>query len=132
MYRPRLASHAFPRSVHSVVQSRIREMVRPEETDKRAREGWSVSTSCATPAGESQTPVNTGAPGSSPHPGGRDSDARAGREEPMRRREPCSEEQAQGPQHERSLQPRQIHNPGSEQLPIACERLANANSTALN
>jgi hypothetical protein len=55
---------------------------------------------CACPAGESPVPVGVGAPGSRPQVVEGDLCARAGRQEPVRRREPRSGEQARGPQHE--------------------------------
>src|SRR3954466_2718579 len=74
-------------------------MVRREDTDRRTREGRSLS-SCATPAGESPAPVSAGAPGSRPHPDEGNLAGRAGRQKPVTRREPYSGEQARGPQHE--------------------------------
>jgi len=50
--------------------------------------------SCASPAGESPVPVSAGAPGSRPQAVEGDVDARAGRQEPLRREQPI------GPQHE--------------------------------
>jgi len=58
------------------------------------------SARCAFPAGGSPASVSTGAPSSRPQAGGGDPDARAGRQEPARRRKPRSGEQAHGPQHE--------------------------------
>src|SRR5690606_13245566 len=55
---------------------------------------------CVSPTGASPVPVSVGAPGSRPQVAGRDPHARAGRQEPVRRREPRSGEQARGPQHE--------------------------------
>ena len=55
---------------------------------------------CATPTGESPVPVGVGAPGSRPQVLEGDLCARAGRQKPVRRREPRSGEQARGPQHE--------------------------------
>src|ERR1700730_5584248 len=58
------------------------------------------SASCAFPAGASPASVSTGAPSSRPQARGGDPGARAGRQEPARRRTPCRGEQAHGPQHE--------------------------------
>ncbi len=55
---------------------------------------------CASPTGESPVQVSAGAPGSRSQPSGRDSDGRAGRRKPVRRRKPRSREQQRGPQHE--------------------------------
>jgi len=55
---------------------------------------------CACPTGESPVPVGVGAPGSRPQVLEGDLCARAGRQKPVRRREPRSGEQARGPQHE--------------------------------
>jgi RNA-directed DNA polymerase len=56
--------------------------------------------SCAFPAGESPVSVIAGEPSSRPQAVGRDPEARAGCQEPVRRREPSSGEQVRGPQHE--------------------------------
>ena len=56
--------------------------------------------SCTTPAGESPVPVSAGAPGSRSQARGEIPVSRAGRQEPTRRQEPRSGEQARGPQHE--------------------------------
>jgi hypothetical protein len=58
------------------------------------------SASCASPAGESPASVSAGAPSSRPQVSGGDPCARAGRQKPVRRREPRSGEQVHGPQHE--------------------------------
>ncbi len=58
------------------------------------------SACCACPAGVSPASVSTGAPSSRPQSSGGDPVGRAGRQEPVRRREPCSGEQVRGPQHE--------------------------------
>ena len=55
---------------------------------------------CACPTGESPVPVGIGAPGSRPQVLEGDLRARAGRQKPVRRREPRSGEQARGAQHE--------------------------------
>jgi hypothetical protein len=55
---------------------------------------------CACPTGESPVPVGVGAPGSRPQVLEGDLCARAGRQKPVRRREPRSGEQARGPQHQ--------------------------------
>ena len=55
---------------------------------------------CASPTGESPVPVGVGAPGSRPQVVEGDLCARAGCQEPVKRREPFSGEQARGPQHE--------------------------------
>ncbi len=55
---------------------------------------------CATPTGESPVPVGVGAPGSRPQVEEGDFHARAGRQKPVKRREPHSGEQARGPQHQ--------------------------------
>jgi hypothetical protein len=76
-------------------------MVRRDEAGRVAAEAGGRSASrCASPAGASPAPVGVGAPGSRPQPSGGDPDGRAGRRKPVRRREPCSGEQARGPQHE--------------------------------
>src|SRR5260221_2630504 len=72
-------------------------MVRREE-DERLK--GRTSSRCAFPTGASPVPVSAGAPGSRPHPSGRDLGGRAGRQEPVERREPCSGEQARGRQHQ--------------------------------
>jgi hypothetical protein len=55
---------------------------------------------CACPTGESPVPVGVGAPGSRPQVLEGDLCARAGRQEPARRRKLRNGEQARGPQHE--------------------------------
>jgi hypothetical protein len=55
---------------------------------------------CACPTGESPVPVGVGAPGSRPQVVEEDLCARAGCQEPARRRESRNGEQARGPQHE--------------------------------
>jgi len=62
--------------------------------------GGSTVACCATPTGESPVPVSVGAPGSRPQVLEGDLCARAGRQEPVRRRKPRSGEQARGPQHQ--------------------------------
>ena len=54
----------------------------------------------ACPTGESPFPVGVAAPGSRPQVVEADLCARAGRQEPVKRREPFSGEQARGPRHE--------------------------------
>jgi hypothetical protein len=76
-------------------------MVRRDETEGAARlTGDKTVSRCASPAGASPAPVSAGAPGSRPHLLGGDLDGRAGCRKPVKRREPCSGEQARGPQHE--------------------------------
>jgi len=76
-------------------------MVRHEAKDRLIPQGggWAAAC-CARPAGESPVPVGVGAPGSRPQVLEGDLCARAGRQKPVRRREPRSGEQARGPQHE--------------------------------
>ncbi len=62
--------------------------------------GGSAAACCACPTGESPVPVGVGAPGSRPQVVEGDLCARAGRQKPVKRREPFSGEQARGPQHE--------------------------------
>jgi hypothetical protein len=66
----------------------------------RSRAVGRRSARCVSPAGASPAPASVGAPGSRPQVAGRDPHARAGRRKLARRREPRSEEQARGPQHE--------------------------------
>ena len=76
-------------------------MVRRDATDGPDPSGEGASAArCASPAGGSPVPVGVGAPGSRPQVSEEDLRARAGRRKPVRRREPCSGEQARGPQHE--------------------------------
>ena len=58
------------------------------------RDAEPTSACGASPAGESPVPVGAGAPGSRPQAGGETLQARAGRQEPLRREKP------RGPQHE--------------------------------
>ena len=69
-----------------------------EELDPKG--GGSTLACCATPTGESPVPVGVGAPGSRPQVVEGDLRARAGRQKPVKRREPFSGKQARGPQHE--------------------------------
>jgi hypothetical protein len=62
--------------------------------------GGRAAACCACPTGESPVPVGVGAPGSRPQVLEGDLCARAGRQKPVKRREPWSGEQARGPQHE--------------------------------
>jgi hypothetical protein len=66
----------------------------------RSRAVGRRSARCASPAGASPAPASVGAPGSRPQAAGEIPLARAGRRKLARRREPRSEEQARGPQHE--------------------------------
>src|SRR5215208_6296806 len=72
-------------------------MVRREE-DEAVLTG--SASRCASPAGESPAPVSAEAPGSRPRAAGEIPATQAGYRKPVRRREPCSGEQARGPQHE--------------------------------
>jgi len=76
-------------------------MVR-HEAKARLNPQWrgGVAACCACPTGASPVPVSVGAPGSRPQVLEGDLCARAGRQKPVRRREPRSGEQARGPQHE--------------------------------
>lgn len=76
-------------------------MVRHEAKDRLIPHGggWAAAC-CACPTGESPVPVGVGAPGSRPQVVEGDLCARAGRQKPVKRREPFSGEQARGPQHE--------------------------------
>jgi hypothetical protein len=77
------------------------EMVRRDATDVLFPSGeGALAARCAFPAGESPAPVGVGAPGSRPQVSEGELRARAGRRKPVRRREPCSGEQAHGPQHQ--------------------------------
>jgi hypothetical protein len=58
------------------------------------------SARCVSSAGGSPVSVSAEAPSSRPQVPGREAYAQAGRQEPARRREPCSGERAHGPQHE--------------------------------
>jgi hypothetical protein len=76
-------------------------MVRHEAKARLNPQGLgSAAACCASPTGESPVPVGVGAPGSRPQVVEGDLCARAGRQEPARRREPRNGEQARGPQHE--------------------------------
>ena len=76
-------------------------MVRHEAKARLNPQGrGGVAACCASPTGESPVPVGVGAPGSRPQVVEGDPHARAGRQEPVNRREPHSGEQARGPQHE--------------------------------
>jgi len=75
-------------------------MVRRDVKEGPKPEGAGITLACcATPTGESPVPVGVGAPGSRPQVLEGDLCARAGRQKPVRRREPRSGEQARGPQH---------------------------------
>jgi hypothetical protein len=78
-------------------------MVRREEERDEPRSGEVLSSRCAFLAGASPVPVGAEAPGSRPQVGGETRPARAGRQEPVRRRRPRSGEQQRGPQHEVKL-----------------------------
>jgi RNA-directed DNA polymerase len=75
-------------------------MVRRDEAEASAHSGLAETSRCAFPAGASPAPVGAEAPGSRSQVVGGDPLARAGRRKPVMRREPCSGEQARGPQHE--------------------------------
>jgi len=76
-------------------------MVRRDAEEELDPEGGGLTLACcATPTGESPVPVGVGAPGSRPQVVEGDFRARAGRQKPVKRREPFSGEQARGPQHE--------------------------------
>lgn len=76
-------------------------MVRRDAEEKLIPEGGGLALACcATPTGESPVPAGVGAPGSRPEGLEGNLRARAGRQEPVRRREPGGGEQAGGPQHE--------------------------------
>jgi len=76
-------------------------MVRRDATDVLSPPGEGVSGArCASPTGASPVPVGVGAPGSRPQVREGDLRARAGRQEPARRRRPRSGEQAHRPQHQ--------------------------------
>jgi hypothetical protein len=74
-------------------------VVRPEERETPASAEGTRS-GRVEPAGASPAPVSVGAPGSRPQPSSRETAGRAGRQEPVRWREPRSGEQARGPQHQ--------------------------------
>src|SRR5262245_49528921 len=70
-------------------------MVRRDEDGRRSPEANEAPASrCTSPTGESPVPVGVGAPGSRPQARREIDEARAGRQEPLRR------EQARGPQHQ--------------------------------
>ncbi len=76
-------------------------MVRRDPTERPASsEDRSFAARCASPAGASPASVSAGAPSSRPQASGETPVSRAGRQEPVMRREPSSGEQARGPQHE--------------------------------
>jgi hypothetical protein len=76
-------------------------MVRHEAKARLNPQGGSgAAACCACPTGESPVPVGVGAPGSRPQAVEGDLCARAGCQEPVRRRKPRSGEQARGPQHQ--------------------------------
>jgi len=78
-----------------------RPMVRHEAKARLNPQGRrQAAASCACPTGESPVPVGVGAPGSRPQVVEGDLCARAGRQKPVKRREPFSGEQARGPQHQ--------------------------------
>ena len=68
--------------------------------DEIAREVGRDVSRCSCPAGASPVSVSAGAPSSRPQVRAETLVARAGCRKPVRRREPCSGEQARGPQHE--------------------------------
>jgi RNA-directed DNA polymerase len=86
------------------IENRVRQsltMVRHEAKARLNPKGeGSAAACCASPTGESPVPVGVGAPGSRPQVVEGDLCARAGCQEPVRRRKPRSGEQARGPQHE--------------------------------
>ena len=76
-------------------------MVRRDATNALTPSGGGAPAArCASPAGASPVPVGVGAPGSRPQVPEGDLCARAGRQEPARRRKPRNGEQARGPQHQ--------------------------------
>ena len=76
-------------------------MVRHEAKATRKPRGRGEAVACcACPTGESPVPVGVGAPGSRSQVVEGDLRARAGRQEPVKRRESCIGEQARGPQQE--------------------------------
>ena len=76
-------------------------MVRRDANEKETSQEEDLSVaSCASPTGESPVPVSAEAPGSRSQAPGEIPVSRAGRQEPVSRREPCSGEQVRGPQHE--------------------------------
>jgi hypothetical protein len=79
----------------------MRRMVRRDVEEGLIPEGGGpTATSCATPTGESPAPAGAGEPGIRAQVVEGDLRARAGRQEPVRRRNPRSGKQARGPQHE--------------------------------
>lgn len=76
-------------------------MVRRDAMEKptRRRVGRSIAR-CASPEGGSPSPVSVGASGSRSQAPRGDPGVQAGRQKPVRRREPRSGEQVRGPQHE--------------------------------
>jgi RNA-directed DNA polymerase len=82
------------------VRATLVAMVRRDEAEGHAPQpGVKTASRCASPAGASPAPVSVGAPGSRPQLSGGDTGGRAGRQKPVRRREPCSGEQTRGPQN---------------------------------
>src|SRR5262245_39997651 len=76
-------------------------MVRRDETSQEPPEGGANGVSGgAALAGGSPASVDTGEPSSRPQSSGSDSDGRAGRRKPVKRRELHSGEPVRGPQHE--------------------------------
>jgi hypothetical protein len=76
-------------------------MVRRDAKERPNSAGGGMTLACCAAAtGESPVPAGVGAPGSRPQVVEGDLRARAGCQQPVRRREPRSGEQARGPQHE--------------------------------
>jgi hypothetical protein len=76
-------------------------MVRRDAIEREASQEVSLEVvRCASPAGASPAPESAGAPGSRPQATLERAWSQAGRQEPVRRREPRSGEQARGPQHQ--------------------------------
>jgi RNA-directed DNA polymerase len=76
-------------------------MVRRDSTERQTLQKARLEVErCASPAGASPVPVSARAPGSRPQASPERAVSQAGRQEPVRRREPCNGEQARGPQHQ--------------------------------
>ena len=101
IHRPRLRARRRGRGALRQGQGRLNSMVRRDEVRPTVPRGMEQVTSrCTSPAGESPVPVSVGAPGSRPQVVGREALARAGCQEPVKRRKLHSGEQERGPQHE--------------------------------
>jgi hypothetical protein len=110
-----------PRQRRSGNVERMCGMVRLEDADDRDLvRGGSDASCCTVPAGESPVRVGAGAPGSRPQARGEIRATRAGRQEPLRRK------QERGPQHE--VKPAASSDPQRESL--AAHATAKATSTA--